>query len=130
MKLKRMALPLLVALLCGAPAVAQVRVGVDAGVFHVRIAPDAPPPPRDERRMPRPSREHVWVGGYWDRRDNQWDWAPGRWEKPQQRGARWVKPQYHKDHGATRYHPGHWSHEKVVYGDEYTTWYRDHNGRR
>jgi len=125
-KLIRLALPALIAVLFCGPAMAQVRLGVDVGALRIRIAPDAPPAPREERRTPRPSSQHVWVGGYWDRQGDRWDWAPGRWEKPSERGSRWIRPQYHNEGGATRYDPGHWSHQKVEEGDDYKNWRKDH----
>lgn len=115
-------LPVMMAMLIAIPAVAQVRLGLDIGPLSVRIAPDRPPPIRVEVRPERPDRSHVWIGGYWDRRGDQWDWAPGRWERPSQRGSSWIKPRYRRERDAWRYDPGHWSHQRVVEGEEYRKW--------
>lgn len=124
--LARLVLPAMLAVLSAAPATAQIRIGVDLPSIHIRIAPDAPPPPQVEVRMRRPSRNHRWVAGYWDRQDDRWAWAPGRWERPTRRGSSWVAPRYRRESGAYRYEPGHWSHERLVEGDDYTRWRRDH----
>jgi hypothetical protein len=41
-----------------------------------------PPHAIVEMRIARPSRDHVWIGGYhrWD--GNAYVWTPGRWELP------------------------------------------------
>jgi len=111
-----------------APVAAQIRIGVDLPSIHIRIAPDAPPPPQVEVRMRRPSRNHRWIAGYWDRQDDRWAWAPGRWERPSRRGSSWIAARYRREGGAYRYEPGHWSHQKMTAGDDYTRWRRD-NGR-
>src|SRR5512140_173581 len=127
-KLARWVIPALTVFCC-APASAQIRLGVNLGDIRIRIAPEAPPPPRVERRTARPSHHHVWIAGYWDRRDDRWDWSPGRWEEPTQRGSSWVRPQYRRESGAYRYEPGHWSHQRMVEGEDYSRWHQEH-GRR
>ena len=123
----RLALPAVFAALCCLPAVAQIRLGVDLGAVRIRIAPDAPPPLRVEARPHRPSRNHVWIGGYWDRQDDRWAWAPGRWEEPAERTHHWIKPRYQREGGAYRYEPGHWSHQKLEEGDDYRRFREEHH---
>src|ERR1700690_1261831 len=67
-RLARMVLPAVFAALGCTPAFAQIRVGVDLGAVQIRIAPNAPPPLRHEVRPARPSPNHLWIAGYWDRR--------------------------------------------------------------
>lgn len=55
---------------------------------------DAPPPPRHEVMTVRPSREHVWVPGYWAWRGRRHEWVAGRWELPPRGHARWNAPHY------------------------------------
>jgi hypothetical protein len=126
-RMARLAFPAALALLTCAPAFAQIRVGVELPSVHIRVAPDAPPPPRHEVRGERPSPNHVWIGGAWDRQDDRWAWAPGRWEEPSQRGSSWVKPRYQREGGAYRYEPGHWSHQKLEEGEDYTRWHNEHH---
>lgn len=122
----RLLLPAVLAALSSAPATAQIRIAVELPSIHIRIAPDAPPPPQVEVRMHRPSRNHLWIAGYWDRHGDRWAWEPGRWERPTRRGSRWVPARYPREGGAYRYEPGHWSHQKMIEGDDYTRWHREH----
>src|SRR5579871_6465071 len=55
-------------------------------------------PPRAvvETRGVRPSRDHVWIGGY-----HRWDgaayaWTPGRWEARPHPGAVWIAPRWER----------------------------------
>jgi len=73
----------------------------------IGFAHDAPPRARSEVRTPRPGPNHVWVGGYWERQNEQWAWSAGRWEEPGERG-RWIKPRYHHEKQGYRYEPGRW----------------------
>ncbi len=125
-KLSKLAIPAMFAAFSCVPAVAQIRVGVDLGAIRIRIAPEAPPPPQVEVRMARPSRNHVWIRGYWDRQDDRWAWSPGRWEEPTQRGSRWIRPRYQPEGGAYRYEPGHWSHQRLEEGEDYSRWRQEH----
>lgn len=126
--LARLVIPAMLAVLMCAPAFAQVRIGVDLGPVRIRIAPEAPPRPRWERRSHQPSRSHVWIQGYWDRQGDQWAWAPGRWEEPSQRGSRWVRPRYVREGRYYRYEPGRWSHQRMEEGEDYSNW-RKERGR-
>lgn len=127
---KRFLSPILftsLAILMASPALAQVRA--DLGPLHIRIATDAPPRIRVERRLPRPDRDSVWIGGYWDRQDDGWAWSSGRWERPSDRRARWIRARYSREvcswyrRGcAWRYEPGHWSNQQVLEGEDYQQW--------
>ncbi|HEX7552079.1 MAG TPA: hypothetical protein VF378_00875, partial [Geothrix sp.] len=75
-QLVRWVLPAALAAFTFVPASAQVRAGVNLPGLHIRVSPDAPPRPRVEVRPARPGRNHVWIGGYWDRQDDRWAWAP------------------------------------------------------
>jgi hypothetical protein len=125
-QLLRWVLPAALAAFTFAPASAQVRAGVNLPGLHIRVSPDAPPPPRVEVRPSRPGRNHVWIGGYWDRQDDRWAWAPGRWEEPAERNHHWIKAKYHREYGSYRYEPGHWSHQKLEEGDDYRRFHEEH----
>jgi hypothetical protein len=125
-RLAAVIIPAVLATLSSVPSFAQIRVGVDLGAIFIRIAPEGPPPPRMERRMRRPGPQHVWIEGYWDRRDDRWAWESGRWEEPARRGSYWIKPQYHRESGAIRYEPGRWSHQRVDEGEDYSRWKKEH----
>jgi WXXGXW repeat (2 copies) len=112
-----------------APSKAQIPGPPGLPGLEIRIAQEAPPRSRHERRTVRPDRDSVWVGGYWDRQGSQWGWVPGRWDRPADRSSRWVKPRYQREGGAYRYEPGHWSNQQVVEGDEYRSWKEQHGKR-
>jgi hypothetical protein len=94
--------------------------------LEVHVAQEAPPRPKHERRTARPDRDSVWVPGAWDWQGSQWTWVAGRWDRPEERNARWVKPRYQHEGDAYRYEPGHWSNQQVVEGDEYRHWKEGH----
>ena len=59
----------------------------------------------------------TWIRGYWHHSGEAWAWNDGRWAERRTvmrtptgstPGTRMVK-------GGTRYTPGHWSYEKVIY---------------
>jgi WXXGXW repeat (2 copies) len=72
-------------------------------VVHVR-----PPAVRVEHRPARPSRTHVWVGGYhrWD--GNAYVWESGRWEAPPRERAVWVAPRWEHRNGGYVFVEGRW----------------------
>ena len=102
-------LPAVLAVFAAAPAIAQVRVGVQAGPVGVHYAQDAPPRARSEKRPPRPSPQHQWVAGYYERQNDQWAWSAGRWEQPSESGNHWIKPKYHHEKAGYRYEEGRWA---------------------
>ena len=85
------------------------------GDLHVRIVPEAPPPRRHEVVIERPGPNHVWIKGYWHHTGQAWGWSDGRWSEPPRPHAHWVAARYQKVRGGTRYSPGHWSHEHLIY---------------
>ena len=103
-----------------APAIAQTHI--DIGGLHIRIASDAPPQARHEPRPPQPSRDDVWINGYWDRRGESWEWNTGRWERPVDRRYHWVNARYTREGNHYRYDPGHWSNQQLIEGDDYKQW--------
>ncbi len=71
-----------------------VRVGPPRAVFETRGA--------------RPSREHVWIGGYHTWNGNAYVWGPGRWEAPPRRHAHWVAHRWVHRRGGYVLVEGHW----------------------
>src|SRR6185369_3995170 len=55
----------------------RVHERVFAPAFRLRIAP---PAPRVEVRVARPSPRHVWINGYWGWEGGRHVWFPGRWD--------------------------------------------------
>ncbi len=68
----------------------------------------APPRIVVEKHGQRPSRTHVWVGGYqrWD--GNAYAWQGGRWEQPPAPRQHWVKHHYVRRNGGYVMVEGHW----------------------
>jgi hypothetical protein len=98
--------------------------------LEIRIGRQAPPRIRRERRAVRPSRDAVWVAGFWDWQGDSWVWIPGRWVVPEARRARWIAPRYVRIAGGWRYIPGHWSNQRVIEGEDYRRWREEHHSRR
>lgn len=90
--------------------------------LEIRIARSAPPRIRRERMPPRPDRHSVLARGYWNWQGDRWDWVSARWERPESRSHRWIAPRYRREGRIWRYEPPHWSHVRVVEGDEYRRW--------
>ena len=72
------------------------------------VVTQAPPVLQQEVPPPRPSTDHVWVGGYWTWRDSQYQWAAGHWVIPPRSGATWVPPRWQPEGNAWRFFDGSW----------------------
>ena len=113
--------PVALLALVSAPATAQPSPSLE-----IRIAHSAPPRIRFERTPPRPDRQAVWARGYWHWEGNRWDWVSGRWDRSANTRSRWIAPRYRREGRVWRYEPPHWSHDRVVEGDEYRRWREEH----
>lgn len=72
------------------------------------IVMQAPPAAQQEIPSPRPTRDHVWVAGYWTWRDNQYQWMAGHWEVPPRAAAVWVPPRWQPEGTSWRFYEGYW----------------------
>ena len=72
---------------------------------------EAPPPPRHEVivERDRPSRDHVWIPGYWAGRHNKHEWVAGHWERPPQGRTLWVEPRWEKRDRGYVFVDGYWA---------------------
>lgn len=60
----------------------------------------APPPPRNEIVVVRPSLRHVWIPGCWIWKKDRHVWIAGRWDLPPREHAIYVPPRWdHRDDG-------------------------------
>ncbi len=79
------------------PVVIKARIHPTASVnVHLNYVSVPPPPPRHEVviESQRPSREHVWIKGYYVWRDGHHAWIAGHWERPPHPHAVWVEPRW------------------------------------
>jgi hypothetical protein len=67
-----------------------------------------PPISIHEHRTARPSRDHVWVGGYHRYEGGSYHWEAGRWEQPPRVHAVWIAPRYTHRHDGYVYTEGYW----------------------
>ncbi len=79
---------------------------VPSGVIVVR---ERVPPPQAETRPPAPSRDHVWIKGYWRHDGRVFVWVRGHWEKPPRRGMIWVEPRWEAREGGQVFIEGSWT---------------------
>ena len=84
-------------------------LGLGIGAMQAEVVVRvAPPRAVVEHRGVRPSREHVWVGGYhrWDGR--AYVWTPGAWVLPPRPHAHWVAHRWVRRNGGWVMVEGHW----------------------
>ena len=87
----------------------SVAASVSLGPIDLVIRTGPPAPRReviDERS--RPSREHVWIAGYWAWRGGTHVWIGGHWERPPRRGAVWEPGRYDPRNGGFVFIEGRW----------------------
>ena len=110
--------------LASMPAAAQMSVQVNVPLpgLEIHVAQNAPPKMRSEHKPSRPGHDYLWVQGFWHWHGNGWDWVPGRWDRPEAHGAKWVKARYVREGSVYVYQPGHWSNQQLVDGDDYRNW--------
>lgn len=89
------------------PAPTAVAVPSPVGASSV-IVMQAPPQAQQEIPTPRPSRDHVWVPGFWTWRNSRYEWMAGHWEIPPRVGAVWVPPRWQPEGNSWRFYEGYW----------------------
>ena len=78
-----------------------------AAIEYSVIELDVAPPPMQTETMP-PAREgFVWIPGYWDYRDGQYNWVGGHYETARE-GYVYVAPRYEQANGRWRMYAGGW----------------------
>ena len=84
-------------------------LGLGLGAMQAEVVVKiAPPRAVVEHRGVRPSREHVWVGGYHRWNGNAYTWEGGRWEMPPRPHAVWVAPRWERRRGEYVFVEGRW----------------------
>jgi len=92
----------------GAPFAGRPTIVADV---DVNIILGVPPPPRREViiERDRPSREHVWIAGYWANHRGRRDWVAGHWERPPHGRTVWVEPRWEKRGRGYAFIEGYWA---------------------
>lgn len=88
-----------------APTVATVPTPTGASSIVVM---QAPPAVQQEVPTARPTRDHVWVPGYWTWRNSRYEWVAGHWVIPPTSGAVWVPPRWQPEGNSWRFYEGYW----------------------
>jgi len=71
------------------------------------VAAAPPPPLLVESAGTPPSRESVWIPGFWSWTGLRFVWVAGTWSAPRP-GMRWVEGHWRPDRGAWRWEAGRW----------------------
>ena len=86
----------------------------DLTVYRAKEPPRVPIA-KSEARGRAPSKNAVWVPGYWDMEGNRstgpragWVWLPGRWLAPPVQHARWDPAHWGWSDEWWSWFPGHW----------------------
>jgi hypothetical protein len=73
----------------------------------VVVATVAPPQPQNETIPPAPTADAVWVPGYWNWANGQYNWVPGRYETGRV-GYTWVPQRWENVNGQWHMTGGAW----------------------
>ena len=92
--------------LVGAAPMAQAQV-FRVSVPEVRVNL-APPPPRVEVQMARPSPNHTWIAGHWAWSNNAHVWLSGHWMLAPNQGMVWEAARWTQQGGGWVFVEGHW----------------------
>jgi len=66
-----------------------------------------PPPLLVESPGTPPSRDAVWIPGFWSWTGQRFAWVAGTWSAPRP-GMRWIEGHWKPDRGGWRWEPGRW----------------------
>ncbi|MDO8543618.1 MAG: hypothetical protein Q7S40_24515 [Opitutaceae bacterium] len=78
------------------------------GRYGEMFVGSAPPPPRAERWSTRPSRQHVWLAGYWMASHGRHEWVSGHWEVPPRERSTWIAPRWEQRDRNFLFVQGYW----------------------
>jgi len=87
---------------------------VHVTVYRVKEA-TAVPKAKSETRSRAPSKDAIWIPGFWNLQGDRyassnagWVWVPGRWETPPVQDARWDPAHWGWSEDWWSWFPGHW----------------------
>lgn len=72
------------------------------------VVKEAPPASREEAKPASPGPDYVWIAGHWEYKAGQYNWVPGRWERPTAEGMVYVPGQWVRSGDGYAYISGHW----------------------
>ena len=96
---------LLMVLLAGASTSCVMYGQPRVGVVYIQRQP---PVARVEVIPVAPGRGFVWISGYWGWRNADFEWFPGRWERPIEGRREWVPHRWAHDRNGWYLIEGHW----------------------
>jgi hypothetical protein len=106
MKMNRRVLAVLTAAIVAGPVTGcAVYVRPVPGVVYIQRRP---PEARVEVIPAAPATGFVWIGGYWATRGAEFEWVPGRWERPIEGRREWVPHRWEHDRNGWYLIEGHW----------------------
>lgn len=117
-------LPVLIAVGAFAPFTARGAALVAPRLIaavDVNVYLGAPPAPRHEVivERDRPSRNHVWVEGYWANRHGRHEWIRGHWELPPHGRTVWIAPRWEKRDRGYVFIDGYWAEPHHVHDNDH-----------
>ncbi len=80
----------------------------DQGAGEEISVNEAPPPPREEVVVERPSRDHIWIAGYWGWNHGRHEWVSGHWELPPRGRHEWIAPRWERRGSGYVFFRGYW----------------------
>lgn len=93
-----------------------VKIETTTVTMYRTTQPAHAPAAKAEVKGVAPSKNALWVPGYWDLQGNRstgsragWDWIPGEWLTPPARNAHWFPAHWGFSKGWWSWIPGHWT---------------------
>lgn len=78
-------------------------------IVSTTVVTQAPPALQEDTRIARPSRQHVWLAGYWSWRDDRYVWMAGHWDLPPTSRSVWTAPRWEQEGSDYRFYEGFWN---------------------
>ncbi len=73
------------------------------------VITQVPPALQQEVPIAQPSKNHVWLAGYWTWQNDRYEWMSGHWELPPSAASTWIGPRWDKSGNSYRFYEGYWN---------------------